>query len=174
MTCFFIFVYVQLSKLKEIQQYSWLPSQFCVNFTFSFSWIWLYYNKLILNEQSSLETFLFHFAKRSCSEQDYTSDGITPDTNAISYLNELWFSKLRAFRAYYMTLFCYPWHLSKSQGFFPPLCFRYNMCGVSPVLLENSKWIMWLLKQKASTRNCFLLCVHGYFKQFTELMTCSL
>lgn len=53
-----------LSKLKEIQQYSWLPSQFCVNFTFSFSWIGLYYNKLILNEHSSLETFLFHFVKK--------------------------------------------------------------------------------------------------------------
>lgn len=32
-----IFVYVQLSKLKKIQQHSWLPSQFCINFNFSFS-----------------------------------------------------------------------------------------------------------------------------------------
>jgi len=82
--------------------------------------------------------FLLYFARKSCFKQDYTSDRITPDTNAIFYLNELRFSKLQAFRVYYMTSLCCPWHLSKSQGFFP-LSASHITCAEFPQFYCRNK-----------------------------------
>lgn len=88
--------------------------------------------------KSSLGRFLLHFVeKKNCFKQNYTSDKITPEKNAFFYLSELWFSKLRAFRVYYMKLYCIH-DTCQSLRFFSPLSMSHiNMCGASPTQLEN-------------------------------------
>lgn len=162
--------------MKEIQQYPWLPSQFCINFSFSFSWIGLYCNTLILNEQSSLGPFLLHFVgekKKSHFKQDYTSDRITPDINAIFYLSELWFTKLRAFRVYYMTLFCVHDTSQSLKGFFPPLCVTYKHVWSFPSSVGGLKLNNAAVKTKRLQQK--LLCSWVLQTVYNPvLMTCCL
>lgn len=101
-----------------------LPSQFCVNFPFSFSWIGLYYNKLILNEQSSWTRFCSILgAERSCLK-------ITPLTGLHLTQTQPWtwmncdFQNCGLSECIIWRYFCYPWHLSKPQGFFSPSLFH--------------------------------------------------
>lgn len=109
----------------------------------------------------------------SCFKQDYTSDRITPNINAIFYLSELWFSKLRAIRVYYMTLFCIHDTSQSIKGFFPPLCVTYKHVwrfpsSVGGLKLDNAAVTTKTLQQK-------LLCLQVLQTVYSlALMTCCL
>lgn len=111
--------------------------------------------------------------KKSHFKQDYTSDRITPDINAIFFLSELWFTKLQAFRVYYMTLFCVHDTSQSLKGFFPPLSVTYKHVWSFPSSVGGLKLNNAAVKTKRLQQK--LLCswvlqtVHN-----PVLMTCCL